>query len=171
MRLIHEILDIRYARDTSDLDEDDTFDETNPDDVARKAERDERTRQANVFPIFIIDLFSKKYGLKSLVESTTWDLLYSCDCLRNKGLCPDVDVFCLFIEMHYDADEVRGMELRTQGAKRRVQHAPLAAPLTRAPLPPSSALTVALLLLRQEPHAERSKCQLQDPLGRHRKDP
>lgn len=49
-------------------------------------------RQTNVFPIFVVDMFSKKYGLKSLVESTTWDLLYSCDCLRSS--VPDVEVFC-----------------------------------------------------------------------------
>ena len=57
-----------------------------------------------MFPIFVVDLFSKKYGLKSLVESTTWDLLYSCDCLR--GMYADVEVFCRFLEMSYDADEL-----------------------------------------------------------------
>ncbi|GMH80600.1 hypothetical protein TrST_g631 [Triparma strigata] len=106
MRLVHEILDVRYARDTTDLGDDEQFDENDPDEMARKAEKEERFRQANAFPIFVIDLFSKKYGLKSLVESTTWDLLYSCDILRRTDLCPDVDVFCRFIEMYYDADEL-----------------------------------------------------------------
>ena len=67
----------------------------------------ELQRQTNAFPIFIIDLFSKKYGLEKLVESTVWDLIYSCDCLRtNNELCPDIEVFCRFVTMFYDSDEL-----------------------------------------------------------------
>ncbi len=105
MRLIHEIYDIRYTRDTSDIGGDEDF-ESYEDEaaVAAKKEKEELQRQTNVFPIFIVDLFSKKYGLKSLVESTTWDLLYSMDQLRTVD--PDVEVFCRFVEMFYDADEL-----------------------------------------------------------------
>jgi len=105
MRLVHEIYDSRYARDTSDIGEDDDgFDDTDPEVVAARKAKEEMKGQTNVFPIFVVDLFSKKYGLKSLVESTTWDLLYSCDCLR--GAFPDVEVFCRFVETSYDADEL-----------------------------------------------------------------
>jgi hypothetical protein len=105
MRLVHEIYDARYARDTSDIgDTNDDFDDSDPAVVAARRAKDELLRQTSVFPIFIVDMFSKKYGLKALVESTTWDLLYSCDCLRS--VSPDVEVFCRFVSMTYDADEL-----------------------------------------------------------------
>jgi len=112
MRLIHEIYDVRYAKDTGDIGEDE-FEDGNEEELARKREREEMQRQTNVFPIFIVDLLSKKFGLKSLVEQTIWDLLYSCDDLRSKqDLCPDVEVFCRFLEEYYDSDEVRRSEVK-----------------------------------------------------------
>ena len=106
MRLIHEIYDVRYARDTSDIG-DDEFEDGSEEEMAKKREREEMQRQTNVFPIFIVDLLSKKFGLKSIVEQTVWDLIYSCDDLReNQELCPDIEVFCRFLEQYYDADEL-----------------------------------------------------------------
>mmetsp|Transcript_20126 Transcript_20126/g.42131 ORF Transcript_20126/g.42131 Transcript_20126/m.42131 type:complete len:483 (-) Transcript_20126:84-1532(-) len=106
MRLIHEIYDVRYAKDTGDIGEDE-FEDGSEEEMAKKREREEMQRQTNVFPIFIVDLLSKKFGLKSIVEQTVWDLIYSCDDLRAKDdPVPDIEVFCRFLEEYYDSDEL-----------------------------------------------------------------
>lgn len=76
MKLIHEIYDVRYARDTSDINDEDEWDETDPEAAEARRKEEEFKRNTNVFPIFVVDMFSKKYGLKNLVENTMWDLLY-----------------------------------------------------------------------------------------------
>ena len=100
MRLIHEVYDVRYARDTANM----TADDMGKEESSRAQYNAELEKS---FPIFIVDLFSKKYGLKSLVDSTLWDLLLSIDLLRiDYENNSDVEIFARFIEMKYDSDEL-----------------------------------------------------------------
>lgn len=92
MRLIEEIYDSRYAKDTADL----------------KGEADDDSSAANgstqPFPAFVVEFFSKRYGLRGLVDQNCWDLLYNTHRLRKDHL--EVEVFGRFIEEYYDPDDL-----------------------------------------------------------------
>lgn len=51
-----------------------------------------------------VDFFSKRYGLRSLVAQTCWDLLYNTHALRKDHL--EVEVFARFLEEFYDPDDL-----------------------------------------------------------------
>mmetsp|Transcript_7896 Transcript_7896/g.28005 ORF Transcript_7896/g.28005 Transcript_7896/m.28005 type:complete len:567 (-) Transcript_7896:104-1804(-) len=89
MRLLEEIYDSRYARDMADIKDEDP---------------EETERLAASFPVFVIDFFSKRYGLRQLVEQTCWDLLYNVHLLRKEEL--EVEMFARFLEEYYDADDL-----------------------------------------------------------------
>ncbi len=93
MRLIEEVYDKRYARDTADL---------------RAAEGDAGVddvgRMSLDFPVFLVEFFTKRYGLRQLVEQTCWDLLYNVNVLRRQFL--EVEIFARFLEEFYDHDDL-----------------------------------------------------------------
>ena len=62
MRFMEEIYDDRYTHDTQDLQND------NPNNDASE-------RLSNIFPVFVVDFLSKRYGLRKLVDQHAWDLL------------------------------------------------------------------------------------------------
>lgn len=89
MRLIEEIYDARYARDTAELARD------------KGGAGDDGTR---LFPVFVIDHLSKRYGLEKIVEATCWDLL--CSAHAHRQHLGDVEIFARFLQELYDADDV-----------------------------------------------------------------
>ena len=89
MRLIEEIYDARYARDTAELARD------------KGNGGDDGTR---LFPVFVIDHLSKRYGLEKIVEATCWDLL--CSAHAHRQHLGDVEIFARFLQELYDADDV-----------------------------------------------------------------
>eukprot|EP00941_MAST-03F_sp_MAST-3F-sp1_P002997 g2997.t1 len=91
MRLIEEIYDARFVHDSADFKEDGT--------VVEKGER-----LSNLFPVFVVDFFSKRYGLRKLVDQTCWDLLFNTHAMRKEHL--EVEVFARFLEEFYDPDDL-----------------------------------------------------------------
>ena len=85
MRHAEEIYDARYARDTAEL-------------------RGEGGGEAAPFPSFVVEFFSKRYGLRSLIDSTAWDLLASVAALR--GSSAEVELFSRFLAQELDADDL-----------------------------------------------------------------
>ena len=90
MKLIEDIYDSRYTQDIADLQKEEGAIEQN--------------RDTNLFPIFVIAHISKRYGLKSLVDQTAWDLLYSVSVLRKDSL--EIEIFARFLQEQYDADDI-----------------------------------------------------------------
>jgi hypothetical protein len=89
MRLIEEVYDSRYAKDTADL----------------RGEAGEEAGSSNSpFPTFVVDFFSKRYGLRGLIDQNCWDLLYNTHRLRKEHL--EVEVFGRFLEEYYDPDDL-----------------------------------------------------------------
>jgi len=92
MRLIEEVYDSRYAKDTADLKGGDEDGGAPPPPAAQP------------FPAFLLEFFSKRYGLRSLIEQNCWDLLYNVHRLRKESL--DVEIFGRFVEEYYDPDDL-----------------------------------------------------------------
>ena len=93
MKLIEEIYDSRYAQDISDLQKEET--------AAEPTERD-----TSLFPIFVIAHISKRYGLKTLVEQTAWDLLYTVSVMRKDKKNVEIEIFARFLQELYDPDDI-----------------------------------------------------------------
>ena len=91
MRLVEEIYDARYSRDTAELAR----------SPGGSGGGDDGTR---LFPVFVIDHLSKRYGLEKIVEQTCWDLL--CSCHAHRQHLGDVEIFARFLQELYDADDV-----------------------------------------------------------------
>jgi len=121
MRWVEELYDVRYARDTADINGDDADEGGN-----------DTERISSVFPVFVVEFFSKRcvtsltlgadsfphrrlfpaltacgmcacwwcrYGLRSLVEQMCWDLLYNVHTLRKDNL--EVEIFARFLEVRH----------------------------------------------------------------------
>lgn len=86
MRLIEDIYDARYAHDTTDIREDAV---------------DTSERLSHIFPVFVVDFCSKRYGLRSLVDQTCWDLLYNVHALRKQER--EVEIFARMLEVRSPA--------------------------------------------------------------------
>lgn len=94
MRLIEEIYDARYAKDTADLRGEA---EAGMDGAGGDA-------ASTPFPQFVVDFFSKRYGLRSLIDQTAWDLLANVHAARREHL--EVETFARFLEAYYDPDDL-----------------------------------------------------------------
>lgn len=98
MRLIEEIYDARYAKDTADLrGEAEAGGMDGPGGGAADA-------ASTPFPQFVVDFFSKRYGLRSLIDQTAWDLLANVHAARREHL--EVETFARFLEAYYDPDDL-----------------------------------------------------------------
>jgi hypothetical protein len=95
MRLIEEIYDSRYAKDTAELKEGEEGGGGGGGGGSGQTP----------FPTFVVEFFTKRYGLRSLIDSTCWDLLYNTHRLRGEGGV-DVEVFGRFLEEMYDPDDL-----------------------------------------------------------------
>ena len=94
MRHVEDIYDARYAKDTADLKSDSAGSAASTSNAG-----------PSPFPVFVVDFFTKRYGLRSLIDQTAWDLLASVAALRQS--VKEVDLFARFLsEDAYDADDV-----------------------------------------------------------------
>ena len=93
MRHVEEMYDARYAKDTADLRGGDGG-----------ATGDEEAPGGSPFPAFVVDFFSKRYGLRSLIDTACWDLLFSVAAARRDNL--EVEVFARFLSEAYDPDDL-----------------------------------------------------------------
>lgn len=101
MRTIEEIYDSRYARDTQELREEAAAAEAgNETALAASTKR----RGARSMPGFVVEFFTKRYGLPQLVDQMSWDLLYNMHQNRSEYL--EVELFARFMEEFYDADDL-----------------------------------------------------------------
>mgnify|MGYP005990980443 CR=1 FL=1 len=100
MRLIEEIYDNRYARDTAELRED----AEGAAQAAGATPQSSRPKGPTDYPSFVVEFFSKRYGLPQLIDQTCWDLLYNVHAARKEYL--EVEVFARFVEEYYDPDDL-----------------------------------------------------------------
>jgi hypothetical protein len=98
MKMIEEIYDDRYDHDTADLR---NAESGNGD---TKVPEEHTDRLSNIFPVFVVDFLSKRFGLRSLVDQHAWDLLYNVHALRATHL--EVELFARFLEEYYDPDDL-----------------------------------------------------------------
>ena len=66
--------------------------------------REIKNRLSHQFPIFVVDYFSKRYGLRTLVDQNCWELLFNVNLYREKHL--EVAIFGRFLEEFYDPDDL-----------------------------------------------------------------
>ena len=84
----------RYVHDTADLHASDgTISETQI-----------NNRISNIFPVFVVDHLSKKYGLRQLVEQNCWELLLNSAVYRKDALA--IEIFVRFLQEKYDPDDL-----------------------------------------------------------------
>jgi hypothetical protein len=83
MRSVEELYDARYARDTADLRED----------------ADGNVPPAVTFPAFVYEFYTKRKGLRSLVDQCARELLYNVHAMRKDYL--EVEVFARFLEVRW----------------------------------------------------------------------
>jgi hypothetical protein len=95
MRHVEEMYDARYAKDTADLRGEAAGDGGDGGDGAAGA---------TPFPQFVVDFFSKRYGLRSLIDQLCVDLLFNVHVARREH--PEVETFARFLEAFYDADDL-----------------------------------------------------------------
>jgi hypothetical protein len=96
MRVMEDIYDARFTHDSAEFVQ-------NVDDDASAAP-DRPGRMSDIFPVFCYDYFSKKYGLKPLVERNAHELLRCVEAKRGDHL--EVQIFARFLEEYYDADDI-----------------------------------------------------------------
>ena len=101
MKMIEEIYDDRYDHDTADLRNAERHARLGTDS---KIPEENTDRLSNIFPVFVVDFLSKRFGLRSLVDQHAWDLLYNVHALRSTHL--EVELFARFPEEHYDPDDL-----------------------------------------------------------------
>ena len=95
MRHVEELYDARYAKDTADL----------RGDAGAAAPGGSDAAAAPVpFPAFVVEFFTKRYGLRSLIDQTCWDLLASVQALG--GAHPEVALFGRFLREECDPDDL-----------------------------------------------------------------
>lgn len=88
LKLIEEIYDVRYAHDLNEGKNEELGD----------------PKENHLFPVFVSELFCKKYGLKSLVEQVCWDLV--CNVQEYRGSYQEVDIFGCLLDEFYDPDDL-----------------------------------------------------------------
>jgi hypothetical protein len=101
MKMIEEIYDDRYDHDTADLRNAERHARLGTDS---KIPEENTDRLSNIFPVFVVDFLSKRFGLRSLVDQHAWDLLYNVHALRSSHL--EVELFARFLEEYYDPDDL-----------------------------------------------------------------
>ena len=97
MRTIEDVYDARFIFDQTAFDNDDVGS-----GAAHAAVADEVENK--IFPTFVYNYFTKKYGLRSLVDENCWGMLSAVHDLRNDRL--ELQIFARFLEEEYDADDL-----------------------------------------------------------------
>mmetsp|Transcript_903 Transcript_903/g.1002 ORF Transcript_903/g.1002 Transcript_903/m.1002 type:complete len:671 (+) Transcript_903:384-2396(+) len=57
-----------------------------------------------IFPVFVMDHISKRYGLRQIVDQMCWDLVYNVHAYRRQKLV--IEVFARFLEEYYDCEDL-----------------------------------------------------------------
>lgn len=91
MKHIEDVYDHRFAHERHDVERDP--DETSSFDVLLA-----------IFPVFVVRRLGTNVGLKSLVDQSCWDLLYSLHVYRRDYL--EVETFARFLQEFYDHDDL-----------------------------------------------------------------
>jgi hypothetical protein len=90
MKMIEDLYDARFAYEKHDVERED--DMSSFDMILL------------IFPIFVVRKLGTTVGLKSLVDSTCWDLLFSLDYYRNDYL--ECELFGRFLQEFYDHNDL-----------------------------------------------------------------
>lgn len=90
MKLIEDIYDHRFAHEKHDVERED--DAPSFDLILL------------IFPVFVVRRLGTRVGLKSLVDQTCWDLLYSVHLYRQDYL--ELEIFARFLQEFYDHDDL-----------------------------------------------------------------
>ncbi len=90
MKLIEDIYDSRFAHEKHD--------------VEREEDMSSFDLILLIFPIFVVRRLGTNVGLKSLVDQTCWDLLFSMDYYRNDYL--ECELFGRFLQEFYDHNDL-----------------------------------------------------------------
>lgn len=90
MKLVEDIYDHRFAHEKHD--------------VEREEEAPSFDLILLIFPVFIVRRLGTKVGLKTLVDQTCWDLLYSTHVYRQDYL--ELEIFARFLQEFYDHDDL-----------------------------------------------------------------
>jgi hypothetical protein len=90
MRYIEDLYDSRFAHEAAEVGRDESY------ETAEKV--------SSIFPVFVVKRMSMKLGLRSIVEQTSWDLLYNAHTYRRDYL--EVEMFCRFLQEFYDHDDL-----------------------------------------------------------------
>eukprot|EP00658_Telonema_sp_P-2_P020156 TRINITY_DN17951_c0_g1_i3.p1 TRINITY_DN17951_c0_g1~~TRINITY_DN17951_c0_g1_i3.p1 ORF type:complete len:519 (+),score=43.63 TRINITY_DN17951_c0_g1_i3:335-1891(+) len=69
-----------------------------------KGEESTSSKTDHLFPVFVNELFCKKYGLKSLVEQICWDLV--CNLQEYRKSYQEVEIFGCWLDEHYDPEDL-----------------------------------------------------------------
>ena len=93
LRIIEDIYESRFTFDKQRIASDSDDAGINDDD-----------RLSIVFPVFVIDFFSRKYGVRRLVDQNALDLLQSVHQFRESFL--EVEVFARFLETFYGPEDL-----------------------------------------------------------------
>ena len=88
MRNIEELYDSRYSHDILDLRQENGASAGAP--ASGKSDR-----LSSLFPVFAVDFYSRRLGLRKLVDQTCWDLLFNVHAMRKESL--EVEVFARFL--------------------------------------------------------------------------
>jgi hypothetical protein len=102
MKYVEEIFDDRYAKDTQELKEGGAGGDGA--DAGAAAAAAAAGGVTTPFPTFVVEYFTKKFGLRSLIDQCCWDLLFNVHRLRKEHL--EVEAFARFLEEMYDPDDL-----------------------------------------------------------------
>mmetsp|Transcript_16348 Transcript_16348/g.31755 ORF Transcript_16348/g.31755 Transcript_16348/m.31755 type:complete len:847 (-) Transcript_16348:53-2593(-) len=61
--------------------------------------------ELRVFPVFVMDHLTKRYGLRQIVDQVAWDMVLSVHTHRRHRI--DVEVFARFLEEYYDTEDLK----------------------------------------------------------------
>lgn len=90
MKLVEDIYDHRFAHEKHDVERED--DAPSFDLILL------------IFPVFVVRRLGTRVGLKSLVDQTCWDMLYSVHVYRQDYL--ELEIFARFLQEFYDHDDL-----------------------------------------------------------------
>jgi hypothetical protein len=104
MRYIEDLYDSRFAYEAAEVSRDSNNNSHNNGHHDSDNYHFLELKISYIFPIFVIKRISMKLGLRSIVEQTSWDLLYNAHQYRKDYL--EVEIFCRFLQEFYDHDDL-----------------------------------------------------------------
>eukprot|EP01038_Epipyxis_sp_PR26KG_P010908 gene10908-14646_t len=93
MKIIEDIYDNRFSHEKNEVEREENYDSTASFDL-----------MLLIFPVFVVRRLGTNVGLKSLLDQTGWDLLYSTHIYRKDYL--ECELFGRFLSEFYDHDDL-----------------------------------------------------------------